>query len=103
MPSRLCDSNLQRQTDIVDNRNRNNVHCMVLKSDGNSEIGAHIRINLSYLICLRHLIKSRSVTNRIFFFSKKPIFLIYFELPFRISDWVFTIYFFYDQFYYLYF
>ena len=37
---------------------------MVLTSDGNSEIGAHVRINLCYLICLRHLIRSRVVTIR---------------------------------------
>ena len=29
---------------------------MVLTLDGNSEIGAHVRSNLCYLICLRHLI-----------------------------------------------
>ena len=34
--------------------------------DGNSEIGGHVRSNLFYLTCLRHLIKSRAVTNRIF-------------------------------------
>ena len=27
---------------------------MVLVLDGNSEIGAHVRSNLSYLICLKH-------------------------------------------------
>ena len=47
----------------------------VLILDGNSEIGAHVRINNLYnLICLRQLIRSRAVTNRIFF-SKRPIFL----------------------------
>ena len=35
--------------------------------DGNLEIGAHARSNLSYLICLRYLFRSRAVTNRIFF------------------------------------
>ena len=38
--------------------------------DGNSKIGAHVRRNLSYLICLRHLIGSRAVTYRIFFLWK---------------------------------
>ena len=42
---------------------------------GNSEIGAHVRTNICYLICQRHLIRSRAVTNRIFFSSKRPIFL----------------------------
>ena len=39
---------------------------MVLLIDGNSEISTHFRSNLSYLICLRHLIRSRAVVNRIF-------------------------------------
>ena len=34
--------------------------------DGNSEIGAHVRSILCYLICSRHLIRSRAVTNRNF-------------------------------------
>ena len=38
--------------------------------DGNKEIGMNIRSNLCYLICLRHLIRSRAVTNRIFFLQK---------------------------------
>ena len=37
------------------------VGSMVLKLDGNSEIGAHV----CYLICLRHLIRSKAVTIRI--------------------------------------
>ena len=39
---------------------------LVLNLDGNLEIGAHVRFNLGYLICLRRLIGSRAVTNRIF-------------------------------------
>ena len=35
---------------------------MVLISDVNSEIGAHLRSNLCYLICLRDLIRSRAVS-----------------------------------------
>ena len=35
------------------------VHALIL--DGNSEIGAHVRSNLCYLICLRHLIRPRAV------------------------------------------
>ena len=31
--------------------------CMVLILDVNSEIGAHARRNLCYLICLRHLLR----------------------------------------------
>ena len=40
--------------------------------DGNPEIGAHVRRNLYYLICLMHLIRSEVVTNRFFF--RKHIF-----------------------------
>ena len=36
---------------------------MVLIYDGNSEIGEHGRINLCYLICLRHSLRSRIVAN----------------------------------------
>ena len=43
---------------------------MVLILDGTSEVGAPVRSNLCYFICLRHLIKSRAVTNQIFFSSK---------------------------------
>ena len=38
---------------------------MVLILDGNSEIGAHLSSNLCYLICVRHLFRSRAVTNLI--------------------------------------
>ena len=37
---------------------------MVLILFGNSEIGAHIRGNLCYFFWLRHLIRSKGVTNR---------------------------------------
>ena len=37
---------------------------------GDSNIGTHVRSNLCYLICLRHLLISREVTNRIFFLRK---------------------------------
>ena len=43
---------------------------MVLVSDGNSEIGVHVRRNICYLICLRHLIRPRAVTNRIYILRK---------------------------------
>ena len=41
--------------------------------DGNSEIVAHVGSDIGYLICLRHLIRSRAVTNQ-FFFSEKTYF-----------------------------
>ena len=62
---------------------------MVIISDGNSEIGAHERSNIFYLIWLRHLIISQAIITRVFsnyksypyiilnpFFlsSKRPIF-----------------------------
>ena len=45
---------------------------MVLILDGNSKIGAHIRNTICYLICCRHLIRSRAITNLIF--SEKTYF-----------------------------
>ena len=39
---------------------------MALMLDGNSVIGACVRSNLCYLICLRHLLWSRAVTNWFF-------------------------------------
>ena len=38
----------------------------VLMLDGNSELVAYVNRNICYLICLRHLIRSREVTNGIF-------------------------------------
>ena len=46
---------------------------MVLILDGISEIGAHVWRNLCSLICLRHLIGSREVTNPIIFSEKTYI------------------------------
>ena len=48
---------------------------LVLISDGNPKISAHVRSNIFYLILSRHLIRSRVVTNRTFFVRKRPIFL----------------------------
>ena len=45
---------------------------MVLVLHGNSEKGAHVRINLCYLIYRRYLIRSGAVTNR-FFFGRKDL------------------------------
>ena len=39
-------------------------------TDGNLELGAHVRSNLRYLICSRHLNWSRAFTNRIFLLEK---------------------------------
>jgi len=50
---------------------------MVLILDGNSEMGAHVRSNLLYVICIIHLIRARAVTNRILFFSEKTYFSSY--------------------------
>ena len=47
---------------------------MVLILDGNLEIDAHVWRDLGYLICLRHFIRSRSVTSKNCFFSRKDIF-----------------------------
>ena len=60
------------------------VQIVVLVLDGNSEIGAQVRNNLSYLICVRHFIRSRPTCilkdqeqSRIGLFSpKRPIFRV---------------------------
>ena len=62
---------------------RNICKRIVLILDGNLEVGAHVMGILCYLICSRHLIRSRAVTNR-FFFSEKAYFpsrSTFFELP----------------------
>ena len=41
-----------------------------LTLDDNPEIGAHVRINLCYLICLMHLLRLIAVTNWIFVLRK---------------------------------
>ena len=38
------------------------------------KLDAHVRSNLCYLICLRHLLRSRAVMNRIFS-PKRPMFV----------------------------
>ena len=47
---------------------------MVLILDGDSKIVAHKRSDLCNLISLRHLIKSSTVTNCLFFSEKKTFF-----------------------------
>ena len=47
---------------------------MVFILDGNSYIGAHVRSNLCYLICLRHLIRSKEAQNKIFVSFTKYLF-----------------------------
>ena len=49
------------------------VEALVLILDGISEIDAHVRSDLCYKICLRHLIRSGAVTNEIFF-PRKDLF-----------------------------
>ena len=41
-----------------------NGNIKVLIVDGNSDIGAHVRSYLCCMICLKHIIKSKAVTNR---------------------------------------
>ena len=66
---------------------------MALIIHGSSELGAHVRSNLCYLICLGHLIKSRAFKNRIFSL-KRPIFFhacaTCSELPFNNSTMFLT-------------
>ena len=53
------------------------------------EISAHVRSNIFYLICLRHLIRSRAVANRIFSSKKSSkgsnVGFIYGRLPSRVT------------------
>ena len=62
----------------------NLVACVVLILDGNQETSMHAKNNLCHLICLRHLSRSRAVSNRIFSY-KRPIFIYvcatHYELP----------------------
>ena len=63
-----------------------NTSVILLILDGNTDIGVHIRRLLWHLICLRHFLRSREVTIRIFFFSEKNPILLHacatcFELP----------------------
>jgi len=57
--------------------------------DYNSEIGAHVRRNICYLICVRHLFQIESSHKSDILFPKRPIFLHTWttcsELPSNIS------------------
>ena len=44
---------------------------MILILDGKSKKGAHVWMDLGYLICLMHLIRTRTVTSLIIF-QKDP-------------------------------
>ena len=46
------------------------IHCTYINRMVSLKIGAHIRSNLCYLICLRQWIRSRAVKSRIFFSEK---------------------------------
>ena len=59
------------------------IFSMVLISDGNLEMGAHVRSNLCYLIRLGRLVIARAVTSLVFFFPKcKVTNLIFFRKDF---------------------
>ena len=45
-------------------------HIYVIVLGGNSEIGVYVRINLCYLICIRHSIGSETVIHRKFVIRK---------------------------------
>ena len=52
------------------------ITCMALILDGNSEIDAQVRSNLWFFkICFKHFIRTRIVTNSIFFLSEKTYFI----------------------------
>ena len=58
---------------------------MIIIFESNPEIGAHVRSKLCYLIGSRHLLRSRAVTNQIFFSLKRTNFLhacaAFYKLP----------------------
>ena len=51
-----------------------NVCTMVLLLYGNTELGAHVKSNFSYLICIGYSIRSIAVTGRICLSPERPIF-----------------------------
>ena len=53
-----------------------NENPIALIIDKYSDISAHGRFNIYYLICLRHLIRSRVDTNPIFFVRKDQVFFM---------------------------
>ena len=69
---------------------------MVLILYGNSLRGAHVRRNICYLTCTRHLITSRAVSQIGDFYPKRPIFLhacaTCNELPSNISNMILELY-----------
>ena len=58
---------------------------MLLTLYGNSEISAHLMRILDYLTWLRHLTRSRTVTNRIFFLRKDVFLFVHNLLSSNIS------------------
>ena len=70
----LCNQATTEQT--VASRNLIPKGIMAFMSDGNSKTSAHVKSNLCYSICLRCLIRSRTVKNRIFFNRKDHIFVM---------------------------
>ena len=54
-------------------KDKNGVLATVLLLYGNSGIGAHMQSNLGYTICLRHLFRSSTETNLIFFSEKTMV------------------------------
>ena len=67
---------------------------MVLILDGNSEIDAHVRSNLCYVISSGHSNRYRSVTN-LMFYPKRPVFFhacaTCSEIPSNISAMLMTV------------
>ena len=59
-------------TQLFKNDNNIDYTYKIIILDSNSEMGAHVRSNLCYLICIRHLIRSRAVT--IVFFLREYLF-----------------------------
>ena len=58
---------------------------MVPLLDGYLEIGGHVRSNICYLICLRHLIRSRAVTKLNFFIAQHDLNYYLKEVPWSLD------------------
>ena len=63
---------LEEDSDYIINQCglQDRIRCIVRILDCNSDISAHARSNLCYLICLGHAISSREVTNTILYIRK---------------------------------
>ena len=65
-----------RKLCVNNEESRRKGETMVLIIDGESEFGTHVNRIICHLICLRHLMRSRAVTNLILFIRKDQFFFM---------------------------